>query len=681
VLPAGAGVDPLKLLTGLQPRQAYTAAVYACLLAAINFCLCRNLFTAEYTGHANSIQGLWISMARLAGEHWFRPSWWPYQDAGVPFEHTYVPLVPASSALLAKLARVSTARAFYSVMGLVLCLGPVTLFVMIWRMTRMPGCAFWVSLLYSVTSPARAILPETDWNPIRYWSSLRLYGTVVWDDLPHHTAVVFLPLALLFLWRCFEKPRPLSSVLTVLLMATTVLASVFGATALLLGSACMLAVFPREQLGRRLRLLALLAIAAYLIVSPFLPPSVIATIRSNQQRFIEDRWSAGSVTALALLICGCALLSRALERRAAERHMRFFVLFAFAASSVPVMDAWLNRHFLPQPNRYTAEMEMGLALLGVPAIGWLRARLPRRIGIALAVFLTCVVAEHFPGLMHFFEQATRPVDVTQGIEYRVAKWVDANMAGQRVMVPGSIAQWFNVFSDTPQLSGASYSSTPTWTQQEAMKRILTSVTPQEVAEAVLWLKAFGTQAAAVAGPRSPEFWKGISSSKFDGRLPVLWRQQDTTIYRVPQRSTSLAHVIPAAAAGMRDANGVLPVDELQKYVDALDDPSLPLAEMRWEGYHRILIHAILKRGQVISVQTCYHRGWRAQAAGQRAAVRRDGLGFLVVEPQCEGPCEIELTYDGGWEYQACRWMSAFTILGLAGYCGFAIWTPRERHVP
>src|SRR4051794_1662974 len=208
------------------------AAFYAVLLAAVNFYICRGLFFAEFTGHTNSIQGLWISMARLASEHWFRPSWWPYQDAGVPFEHTYMPLVPAATALVAKLTHLSTPRAFFSVMGAVLCLGPVTLFLMIWRMTQAAGAAFWVALAYSVTSPARALLPEGDVNPIRYWSSLRFYGAVVWDDLPHHTAMLFLPLALLFLWRSLERRRPIDHVLTVVFMALTVLPSVFGATAL-----------------------------------------------------------------------------------------------------------------------------------------------------------------------------------------------------------------------------------------------------------------------------------------------------------------------------------------------------------------------------------------------------------------------------------------------------------------
>lgn len=661
----------------ISARKILIAGGYLVLLATINFYICRGLFFAEYTGHTNSIQGLWISMARLAGEHWFRPAWWPYQDGGVPFEHTYMPLVPALSALLAKIAQVSPARAFHSVMGLVLCLGPMTLFLMIWRMSRAPGCAFWVSLAYSITSPARALLPETDWNPIRYWSSLRFYVAVVWDNLPHQTALCFLPLALLFLWRSFESRRPLYYVLTALFMALTVLASVFGATALFLSGVCMLAVFPREHFNANLRRLILLAALVYLVVSPFLPPSVVAAIGSNQQRFAEDRWSAGSLTALSLVVCGAVLLWHALDRWDARRYVRFFVLFAFVAASLPLLDTYLNRHFLPQPNRYTAEMEIGLALLAVPAIAWASARLPRNIRVALAVFFLSVAVEHVASLRHFAAEATRSVDMTQRIEYRIAKWVDEHMPGKRVMVPGSIAQWFNAFSATPQLSGASHSTTPNWTQQDAMNSILTSATPQETPVAMLWLKAFGVQAVTACGRRSPEFWKGPSSTKFDTLLPVLWRQEDTTIYQVPQRSASLAHIVPDAAIARGNAARTLPLDGLRKYVAALDDPSLPLADMRWSGFRHISIRTTAHSGQAVSLQTCYHPGWHARANGRPAAVRRDGLGFLLIEPGCEGPCEIELNYDGGWEYRLCRWLSALTILGLCGYSALA----RSRHLP
>src|ERR1044071_5307193 len=101
---------------------------YLALLTSINAYVSQGLFFAEYTGHTNSIQGLWISMASLAGEHWFRPSWWPFHDGGMPFEFAYMPLVPAATALYAKLAGCSPSRAFNGVTGIIYCLGPATLF-------------------------------------------------------------------------------------------------------------------------------------------------------------------------------------------------------------------------------------------------------------------------------------------------------------------------------------------------------------------------------------------------------------------------------------------------------------------------------------------------------------------------------------------------------------------------
>jgi hypothetical protein len=646
----------------MRPRHALPA-LYLAILVGVNLYFTHKLFFAEYTGHMNSLQGLWISMARLAGTHWFWPAWWPYQDGGVPFEHTYMPLVPASAAVLSHLTQVSAARAFFSVMGIVVTLGPATLFVLLWRLSGRPGTAFVASLVYSATSPARALLPETDLDPVRYWSSLRFYGAVVWDDLPHQTAILILPIAFLFLWRSLETRKPRYYAAAVLAMAATVLASVFGATALALGVPCMLAALPRKDVRSNLRTAAVLTGCAYLLVCPFLPPSLIATIRSNQQHSPEDAWSGGSFLALGIVLAGAALLAFTLNRANVSRPMRFLALFALVASSIPLLDAYLNLHFIPQPSRYTAEMELGIAMVVFSVCTWMWARLPRKIALALVALFICIVVEHIAPFLRFTQEATQAVDITVTIEYRIARWTDEHMRGQRIMVPGSIAQWFNAFSSTPQLSGASFSTTPNWNQQVAMTSILTSLHPPETDRAILWLKAFGIQAVTAGGRQTPEFWKGVSSTKFDGQFPILWRQQDTTIYRIPQRSGSLAHVIPATA-----------VADLERYVAALDDPSLPLADFRWQSFRKARIDTTVGDGQAISVQTCYHPGWHAIVNGRSAPTARDGLGFLLIRPDCRGPCHIELTYNGGVEYILCRILSGFALGGQA----FVFWRLSRR---
>jgi hypothetical protein len=49
---------------------------------------------------------------------------------------------------------------------------------------------------------------------------------------------------------------------------------------------------------------------------------------------------------------------------------------------------------------------------------------------------------------------------------------------------------------------------------------------------------------------------------------------------------------------------------------------------------------------------------------QRLDLRKDGLGLMWLRPECHGPCEVQLDYDGGWELRACRWLSFMALAGL-----------------
>ena len=103
------------------PRsEAFLASVYALALVWLNAYVCRDLFSGS-TAYMNSMHGFWIALARRAGASWFQATWWPYWDAGNPFECTYAPLVPGLAAALAALRGVPHAIAFQSVTGLFSC--------------------------------------------------------------------------------------------------------------------------------------------------------------------------------------------------------------------------------------------------------------------------------------------------------------------------------------------------------------------------------------------------------------------------------------------------------------------------------------------------------------------------------------------------------------------------------
>jgi hypothetical protein len=172
-------------------------------------------------------------------------------------------------------------------------------------------------------------------------------------------------------------------------------------------------------------------------------------------------------------------------------------------------------------------------------------------------------------------------------------------------------------------------------------------------------------AIAVSAPKSSEFWKPFAYPfQFEGLLPVLWREDDVTIYRIPQRSASLAHVVPEAAIVRETPARPDNIVQIERYVEALDDPSMPSADFRWEGRNRIRIHASASAEQALTVQVSYHPGWHAKIAGQPRKVNRDGLGLMWLRPGCAGPCEVELNYDGGWELRICRYISVAPISGL-----------------
>jgi hypothetical protein len=265
----------------------------------------------------------------------------------------------------------------------------------------------------------------------------------------------------------------------------------------------------------------------------------------------------------------------------------------------------------------------------------------------------------------FAKNILQAADVTPTIEYRTAAWANQNLPGVRVMLPGSIAQWANNFTGLWQFSGSSWSQAYNQGQQQGYAAIYNGgETPREDARVSLdWLRAFGVGAIAVSGPNSQEYWKAFTHpAKFEGLLPVLWREDDVTIYRVPQRTASLAHVVNETAIVGRPPAGPRDTDQIEKYVAALDDPSLPAADFHWAAPNSIQIRTMADPGQAISIQVSYHPGWHAKAGNRAVEVHRDGLGLMWLRPGCSGLCELQLDYDGGWELRLCRYLS-YTALG------------------
>ena len=134
------------------------------------------------------------------------------------------------------------------------------------------------------------------------------------------------------------------------------------------------------------------------------------------------------------------------------------------------------------------------------------------------------------------------------------------MPGERTMVGGDTQWLFNIWSDNPQLGAGHEPTAPNFVQQLAVYEIYTGQNAglRDAATSILWLKAFGVTNISVPGPDTREtLHPFVNPFKFDGLLPVLWREDGDTVYGVPMPSRSLAHVIPAEAIVVRaPANGL-----------------------------------------------------------------------------------------------------------------------------
>jgi len=642
------------------------AAAAALLLP--NLWLVRGLLSYEYLDQMGSIAGSFIGLARWIRQYWPDLQWFPLWYGGIPFTHTYPPLLHQLVALVSLVFRISPAHAYHGTVAIAYSLGPVTLFLLARRLGASRACAFASGLFYSLVSPSVLFLSALRHDAGGVWVARRLQALVQYGEGPHVTALTLLPLALWLLATAYEKRKPLWWFLAALGLASVALTNWLGSVALALAAAAWLAA---ANVGRRGWLeAAALAGFAYGIACRWLPPSYIRTIAENEKYLSGplSPWPERIALILAALAV-LALLMYLLRRFNAGLLLRFSVLYLVLTATITLGAGWAGVRVVAQPDRYHLEMEMALALL-IPAAAWPLAQRycnAGRIRWATVCLLALVALwAAFKDERHA-RRMIRRIEIEQTIEYRMARWLEENLKGRRVLAPGSTGFYLPAFADVPQLGGGMDQGHINRLWPHIYYQLLSGegAGEKEGEIALMWLKAFGVDAICVSGPKSREFYKPFRNPhKFEGLLVELWREGDDVIYRVPRRSPSLAHVIRREDLPGEPTGG-LDVAPLRPYLAALDDPSLPQAGFVWRNHHAASISAILEKEQLLSVQISYHPGWKAAVNGQQRVVRKDGLGQMLIEPRCQGRCTVEITFDGGREYKVCRLVSlGCLLLGL-----------------
>jgi len=646
---------------GARDRLADIGA--AILLYALNVFVAWRLFFAEYTPHFNSVEGAFIGLARYMSRHLGHWSWYPIWNCGMPFQDTYVPLLHLAVALTSMATGASAAHAYHMVTAAVYCLAPVTFYFMARGLGATPVAALFAALVLSLFSPTAAMFPEyaTDLGSVflpRRFQVLVLYG-----EGPHLTAFAWIPLVILALENSIRKRTGRAFALVALAMALVFVSNAPGTMALGIGVFCRICIQYGEQLAAW-KIAIGATVLAYAISCFAMPPSSLATVAANSGS-MHAGWEHSFnyvVVLMPLLLAATAGAGWLLGRVGAPRYVAFGALY-FGLLTALVWTARDRRHFelLPQAGRMHLELEMGAALV-LGWIGWMvfRVRLARYAVLgfgALAIYHQ----------IHWYRMgidALLPADdLASHSEYMSARWVRDHLGNKRVYAAGSTAFWLNAFTETPQVNGCCDQGRSMRSLQ-AVPYLVTSLTsPEKTRLSITWLQAMGAHAMIVNGPQSGDDYKDFKEpERFDAAATALHRELGDTIYQIPQRNDSLAHVLHTGEAAPVQPAGVALDSDVVRYAAAIEDPGHPEAQCAWPDPGHARIRATLSRGDVVSVQMEYVHGWKASVGGQSRRVRADGIGFVLIEPECEGDCEIDLQWTGPWDYYVTAFVS---LAGLA----------------
>jgi hypothetical protein len=670
---APAGSEP----AGSAMARIKTASA-ALVLFVLNALITPQLFHVDYTRQMGSIEAAYVGLARYVAHHLWDLSWFPLWYGGIPFPDTYPPLLHWMSGLAVAAFGISPGLAYHAVTAAIYAAGPAALFWMAWRLSGNRAAAFTAGLLYSLISPSCLLVKEVRFDAGGWFGPRRLGTLVVYGEGPHLTSLFWLPLAIGLLHVALQKRRPGYYVMAALAIAAVPLSNWLGAVALAMAiAAYLLATFERPWPRVWLHT-AGLGLLAYAIAVPWLGPATIAVIRANAPRVANNFESTtgqrlfAAAVAVGLLLFAWLLRAGPNPRWKAAPATRFAALFTYLTAATALGRYWFRQSLVPQPERYHLEMDMACCVLAAFLLWPLAARMPRRARTvaACAAATACIaIAVHQQRLAQEME---RPIDIRTTIEYQTARWLDANLPGRRVFAPGTIGFWLNAFSDAPQLTGGF--------DNGILNPFLPHVIYQVYAGdrqdlAVAFLKAYGCAAVVGGGSESREVYHPYAHpEKFHG-LPELWRNGGDAVYAVPGRSGSLAHAVRAADLVQMTAVAYNDV-AVKPYLAALDDPALPVADLRWRAPSAATVTADLRPEHLLSIQISWTPGWHASVNGEPRRAWGDKLNQMVVEPRCSGPCTVELAYDGGAEGRVSRWLSHLALAAGMLWIVVAQWGSR-----
>ena len=621
-------------------------------------------YTHKFTNQWPSIESTFISEAHLLLDHWPHPQWQPYWYTGTRFDYIYPPALIYGTALISKITGWWTVKAYHFYTIFFYCLGIAGVYLLVRVAGRPRAAAYLAAISTALLSPSILFLKNMRadsgvWRvPVRFGVLIR-YG-----EGPHITALCLLPIGLAFAWRALEARRPRSLALAGIFCGAVVSNNFYGATSLAIFFPILLWSFWITRWDRRLLFPSLaIPLLAYGVTAFWLVPSYLRITLHNMQ-YVSEKGSPWSMAAAVAALAGFLFASYKLAHNRPGRTWAVFVTGAALFFGLNVLgNYYLNFRILGEPGRLVPELDLVFILGAVLLV----ERMWRVRGPWLKLVVAVILIVIFNGTRHYIKHSWHVIepwpDYKSRVEYRVTDWLWKNTPDARVLSSGSLRFWFDTWHDLNEMGGGSEQGLLNPTVYDCQWEIDIGTDPQLVS---LWLKAMGVDVMYAAGPQSEEVYKDIQHQDRFAAFPLLWDDgQGNRLWSSQRRYPARIRVVDTAQLNsLQSPANNQDIAHLRPYVDLIENGPDSPATLQHQSTDVMLLHAHVNPGQSLLVQETWDPAFQATSAGQRLPVRKDPVGFMVVDPP-PGDRDVRLEFVMPLENRLGWGVSALTLLALA----------------
>ena len=632
------------------------------LYAAI---LIRPYFKARYMDEWASIESTFISDARFLAAHWPHPQWQPLWYTGTRFDYIYPPALRYGTAAISKFIGYWPVKAYHFYVALFYALGIAGVYLLIRTASGSRGAAYLGAVCTSLMSPIFLFLPRYRHDAWRLMPQ-RLGVLVKYGEGPHISALALIPIALAFAWLAFEKRRPWAVALAAVFSAGVVANNFYGATALATFYPILVWAFWITRREKRIVTPAVaIPMLAYGLTAFWLVPSYIWVTTENM-KYVSAPAAGWSVWVAFIVVIAFVFFSRRFALAKPDRTWAVFIAGSAVFFSLNILgNFYFNFRISGEPLRLLPELDLVYIMAIVLVLRWMwnrRAIALRAIAVVLVLSAFWTARSY---IRHAWEAFPLWPDYQSRVEYRVTGWLWKNMPDARVFTTGSVRFWFDAWHDLAELGGGSEQGLLNGIVEPAQWETNLGPNPRPT---VLWMQCLGVDLIYIADKRSQEIYKDAQHpEKLAGLLPVVFDDhQGNTLYQVPRRYPARVRVVET-----RQLDALKPprfnddVEYLDAYADVVEHgPDAPPTLSR-DSTDAMRIRAKVEPGQSIIVQETYDPAWRATAAGAPLPVRKDAMGFLVIDAP-PGDRDIRLEFVTPLENRIGRFVTLLTV--LVGTC-------------